>query len=168
MTGRLLAAIMLCVVVAACGDDDGEGAALPLVGEIEPAVAALEDELGQPPQYYEIRATPLFVTLWVSADEGRRAIPYVYADGELADADAAQEVASGLTFAAADALTFDADDVLDQVEADLDGSTITQFSIVGGADGAVRLGAITQSDRGGQLDIQVSPTGDVLEATPLD
>lgn len=152
--------------MAACGDDGDS--ALPRLGDIGPAVEALEDELGQPPQYYEIRATPLFVTLWVSADEGRRAIPYVYADGELADPEASQEGASGYTFAAAAALTFDPDAILDQVEADLDGSTITEFFIEGGAAGAFSLGVITQSGRGGQLDIRVSPDGDVLEATPID
>ena len=164
----VLAAGLLCVTVAGCGDDDGGGSALPLVGDIAPAVEALEGELGQPPQYFEINATPLAVTLWVSADEGRRAIPYVYAEGELADPEASQDGASGYTFAAADALTFDPDEVLDQVAADLDGSTITEFSVVGGDGGAVRLGVVTQSERGGQLDIAVSPDGEILEAVPID
>src|SRR5688572_4235860 len=89
-TTRLLAVVLTGLLVAApgCGDDDGGDADRPLVGEIAPAVQALEEELGDAPHYFEIRATPLAVTLWVSADRGHRAIPYVYADGELAEADA--------------------------------------------------------------------------------
>lgn len=166
--GALLGSLALAVVGAACGGDDDGSAGLPLVGDIGPAVEALEAELGQPPQYYEIHATPLSVTLWVSADEGRNAIPYVYAGGELADPAGAQEVENGVTFAAADALTFDADQILDQVEADLDDSTLTEFSIVGGEGGAVRLGAVAQSERGGRLDIRLSPDGTPIEATAID
>ena len=167
MRKRFLAAALLGCVLAGCGDDADGDSALPLVGDIGPAVEALEDELGGTQQYFEIHASPLVVTLWVSADEGRRAIPYVYAGGELADPEASQE-ASGFTFAGGDALTFDATTVLDQVEADLGGSTIVEFSIVGGERGAVRLGVVTESERGGQLDIRVSPNGDVLEAAPID
>ena len=155
---------------AACVADDGGGggdADLPLVGEIAPAVAALESELGDAPQYFEIRATPLAVTLWVSADQGRRAIPYVYADGELAEAGTGGE-AGGFTFAAADALTFDPDHVLDQVVEDLEDSALTQFSIVGGENGSVRLGVVTESTHGGRLDIRLSPDGEPLEVSEID
>ena len=153
---------------AGCGDDAGD-ADPPLVSEIAPAVEALEGELGSPPQYFEIRASPLAVTLWVSADQGRRAVPYVYADGELDDPDAAQEVdPGGFTFAAADALTFDPDHLFDQVTAELDRATLSEFSVLGGADGAIRLGVIARSERGGRLDVRLAPDGEVLEAIPID
>ena len=157
-------------LVAACGGDDFDADADPLlIGEIEPAVAALVEELGEPPQYYEIRATSLSVTLWVSADQGRLALPYVYSDGKLGAPDAAQAVdPGGFTFDAADALTFDADNVLDQVERELEDTSITEFFILGGADAAVRLGAIGQSARGGRLDVGLAPDGQVLEVAPID
>lgn len=159
---RPVAFLALIAVASSCGDDAGGGADRPLVGDIVPAVEALEAELGDAPQYYEIRATSLGVTLWVSADEGRRAIPYVYADGELADPEAAQSVAGGYTFAAADALSFEPDHVLDQVVDDLD-TPLTQFSIVGTAAGEPRLTVTAQSERGGQIDIVLAPDGRVLE-----
>jgi hypothetical protein len=155
------------LVVAACADDDDGDADLPLVGAIAPAVGALEDELGDAPHYFEIRATPLSVTLWVSADQGHRAIPYVYADGQLADAGDAQVVEGGFTFAAADALGFDPADVLDQVAADLD-SALTQFSIVGTEGGDPRYSVTARSERGGELDVQVDADGTPLEALPVD
>ena len=107
------------------------------------------------------------MTLWVSADQGHRAIPYVYADGELADAGAAQVVEAGFTFAAADALEFDPDEVLDQVVDDLD-SPLTQFSIVGTESGDARYSVTARSDRGGELDIQLDADGTPLEAVPVD
>ena len=164
---RIVAVLALITVTSSYGDDDGGDADLPLVGDIEPAVEALEDELGDAPQYYEIRATPLAVTLWVSADQGRRAIPYVFADGELADPEAAQTVDAGYTFAAADALTFESDHVLDQVVDDLD-TPLTQLSIVGTEAGEPRMTVTAQSDRGGQLDIVLAPDGHVLETLTDD
>lgn len=155
------------MLATACGDDDDGDAALPLVGDVAPAVGALERELGDAPQYYEIRATPLSVTLWVSADQGHRAIPYVWADGELADAGSAQVVESGFTFAAADALEFDPDEILDQVADELD-SPLTQFSIVGTETGAPHYAVTAQSDRGGEIDIQLDADGTPLEAVPID
>jgi hypothetical protein len=161
-------ALVAGLVFSACGDDGGDGgdSALPIVGEIAPAVAALEEELGDAPQYFEIRATPDYVTLWVSADEGRLAIPYPYADGELGEP-GDSGAASGYTFAAADALEFDADTVLDQVADDLD-SPLTQFSILGTQSGAPRYTVTAQSERGGELDIQLDADGTPLEAVPVD
>jgi hypothetical protein len=158
---------LLCIALASCGGDDDEGdAELPLVDEIEAAVETLEEVLGDAPQYFEIQATPLAVMFWVSADEGRRAIPYVYADGEVADPGASAR-ANGLTFAATTALVFDPESVLDQVSADLDDATLTQFSIVGADDGGVRLSVVAESARGGRLDIRLSPEGEPLEVTEL-
>ena len=163
MAGALVAGL----VFSACGDDEGDGgdSARPLVGEIAPAVAALEEELGDAPQYFEIRATPDYVTLWVSADQGRLAIPYPYADGELGEP-GESGAASGYTFAAADALEFDADTVLDQVADDLD-SPLTKFSILGTESGAPRYTVTSRSEPGGELDIQLDADGTPLEAVPV-
>lgn len=171
MTRALLALALgvLSVAVVGCGDDDDGGSDPPLVGEIAPAVEALEDELGRAPEYFEIRATPLLVTLWVSADQRRLAIPYVYADGELGEPDAAQRVEpGGFTFVSADALTFDADHIFDQVTTDLEGTTISEFFILGAANDTERLGATGESERGGRLDMVLAPDGEVLEVTSID
>jgi hypothetical protein len=160
-------AVALATAVVACGGDGGDDADRPLVGEIAPAVEALEAELGDAPHYFEIRATPLTVTLWVSADQGHRAIPYPYADGELGDPGGAQVVEGGYTFTAADALGFAVDGILDQVADDLD-APLTQFSIVGTASGEPRYTVTAQSERGGELDIQVDADGTPLEAVPID
>ena len=159
-------AIVAGLVFAACGDDGGGDADLPLVAEIAPAVEALEEELGDAPHYFEIRATPDYVTLWVTADQGRLAIPYPYADGELGDPGESKP-ASGFTFAEADALDFDPGAVLDQVADDLD-SPLTQFSIVGTERGDPRDSVTARSERGGELDIQVDADGSPLEAVPID
>jgi hypothetical protein len=163
----VVAFVAALALLGSCGDDDGEGgngAEMPLVGEIAPAVAALEGELGGAVRYYEIRADSLAVTLWVSAREGRWAVPYVFADGELSDPQPAQPVDGGFAFAADDALQFDADHVLDQVADDLADSTLTQFWIEGGEGGATRLNVTAESARGGVLEIVLSPDGEPLEA----
>jgi hypothetical protein len=158
---------LFVVAVGACGDGDDDGdAELPLVGEIAPAVEALEEELGDAPQYFEIRATSEYVTLWVSADQGRLAIPYPYANGELGDP-GDSGAASGYTFAAIDGLAFDPDAVLDQVDEDLD-TPLTQFSILGTESGAPRYAVTARSDRGGEIDIRVDADGTPLEAVPVD
>ena len=73
----------------------------------------------------------------------------------------------GYTFAAADALTFEPDDVLDEVVDDLD-TPLTQLSIVGTEAGEPRMTVTAQSDRGGQLDIVLAPDGRVLETLTED
>lgn len=167
MTPRWLAGAIVAGLFVACGDDDADDHALPLVGDIAPAVAALERELGDAPQYFEIRATPLAVTLWISADQGRRAIPYVYAQDELAAPEASEAVDGGFTFsAAAEAVAFDPDTILDQVVEDLD-TPLTQFSILGTQSGEPRLAVTAQSERGGQFEIVVAPDGRVLETVTL-
>lgn len=162
MIRRFAAIGVVLLLVAACGDDDdGDDRPAPIVDEIERAVNAVERELGEATEYFEIVATPLAVTVVVAADEGRRAVPYVWADGELTDPDAGQE-ASGFTFEAAEALAFDADGVtaaMDEVPAQ---STLSQFSIVGTESGAPRFRLIAQSQRGGVMEIQLDASGDVL------
>jgi len=163
---RTLVVILLLVVVAGCGgDDDSDAGSGPLIGEIAPAVDALEDRLGGTQEYFEIFADPLKVTLWVATDDATEATPYVYAADELSDAQESQ-AAEGETFTAAEGLTF-GDDVLDRVLADM-GDNLTGFSIVAPSDGAVRLSAIVTSDRGGTLEVVLAPDGAILESGPVD
>src|SRR3954454_16272799 len=86
--------------------------ALPLVGEIDDAVAALEAKLGAPQQFFEINATTQLVNLIVALNDGKVAQPWVYLKGELSSAEGAP--ASGHTFAAG-ALDFNPETVLSQV-----------------------------------------------------
>ncbi len=76
----------------------------------------------------------------------------------------AAQPAQGQTFTAAEALTFDADRVLDDVAGDLAGSTIDSFSIVGSADSGVQFAVVVVSDRGGEISVQVDGQGRVLAA----
>jgi hypothetical protein len=159
---RLGVVLFAVLSLAACGGDSVEG---PLVDEIPAAVDALEGELGSPQAYFEINADPAKVTLWVASDDASTATPWVFADGELAQADEPQD-AEGETFTAGEGLTFDAETVLDQVLDDF-GDNVRQFSIVGGTGDVVRFGAIVQSDRGGQLDVGLGADGQVIEASPV-
>ena len=163
---RFVAVVAAVLTLGACGGgDDGDDAAGPLIGEIPAAVEALETELGGAQDFFEINADPGKVTLWIAADEATTATPYVFADGELSQADDPQE-ADGETFTADEGLTFDSETVLDQVLQDF-GDNVQQFSIVGGAGDAVRFGVIVQSDRGGRLDVGLGSEGEVLEASAV-
>jgi hypothetical protein len=92
---------------------DAATRALPLVGEIDDAVAALETKLGAPQEFFEINATSKLVNLIVALNDGKVAQPWVYLDGQLSSAEGAP--ADGHTFVAG-ALDFDPDKVLSQVE----------------------------------------------------
>jgi hypothetical protein len=139
------------------------------VQDIAPAVTALEAELGGPQDYFELDATALGVTLWVAGtaagddDAATTATPYLYVGDKVASNGAAQP-AQGQTFTAADALTFDADRVLDDVAGDLADSTIDSFSIVGSADTGVQFAVVVASDRGGEISVQVDGEGRVIAA----
>lgn len=165
---RALAAVSLstCLAVGlvACGDDDGPTG--PLVGEIAPAIEALEAELGGPQDYFEVFADLDKVALWVATEDATVAVPYVWADGELSPVTDAGGDAAGETFTADDALDFDADTILATVLDDL-GDNVTKFSIIGGPGDIVRYSAIVESDRGGVLEVVVDDDGTILESGEL-
>ena len=169
----VLLALALGIVGAACSSElsgpsssppptatasvpgDGEP---PRVDLIEPAIAALEAQLGLPQQYFEINATSHLVNLFVALNDGTLVQNWLYFDGELTSKPA--QPAQGHTFSAA-AVTFDPNTVLSQIEHDLPDTTIDLFLIEGGANGAVRYTAIVTSSQGGQLEIVVGPDGTV-------
>lgn len=158
----ILAAVVL---VGACGDDGDGDVAGPLVGEIGPAIEAIEAELGGPQEYFEIFADLNKVSVWVAMDEAPTAVQYVWAGGELTQPPNATGDGEGETFVADD-LDLDADDVLDQVLDDL-GDNVTRFSIIGGEGDIVRYSALVESDRGGILEVVVDADGTILESGPL-
>ena len=132
--------------------------ALPLVGEIDDAVAALEAKLGSPQEFFEINATTQLVNLIVALNDGKVAQPWVYLDGQLSSTEGAP--ASGSTFDSS-ALDFDPDKVLSQIETKLPQSSIDLFFIEGGKDNTVQYTAAVTSSQGGQLLVVVGPDGTV-------
>src|SRR3954452_19583538 len=102
--------------------------ALPLVGQIDDAVAALQAKLGAPQQFFEINATTQLVNLIVALNDGKVAQPWVYLDGQLSSAEGS--TANGHTFAAG-ALGFDPDAVLSQVRPKLPEASLDLFFVQG-------------------------------------
>jgi hypothetical protein len=155
-------AAALLAVGAACGG--GKGPARPALDQIAPAVAAVEEKLGGPQQYFEINATPQAVNLFV-ADAARTTVtPYVYIGGALAES-GRPAGAEGNTFAAS-ALTFDPHTILDGVVGELKDSDVVLFTIAGGPGGAVEYTAGVQSQQGGTLEITLGADGTVKSVTP--
>jgi hypothetical protein len=152
----------VAVLVVACGGGDAD-AARPLVGQIDPAMAAVDAELGSPQRYFEVNATPQVVNLFVASAHGTTVTPYVYVGGELAPAGRPAS-ASGSTFAA-DSVAFEPT-ILDAVAEELPEADLSVFTIVGGPDGAVQYSVDVQSERGGTLTVVLGPDGAVQSVGP--
>jgi hypothetical protein len=165
---RLAGALLIAALLVGCGGgDDGDQSVQPvLVGDIRPAIEAVEAELGGSQEFFEVNATAQLVNLFVSVDGGSSAVPYVFFDGELQSPAPALSVESGFTFSA-DAIDFDEDTVLDAVAAELPVSTIDGFAIEGGEGGIVRYLVSTVSEQGGVLAVTVAADGTVLEVDPV-
>jgi hypothetical protein len=154
----LVAAAPVSMVLAGCGGDDDPPLRLDRIDE---AIAAVENERGGRQQYFEINATALLVNVFVASEDG--VVPYTYVDDALASQ--AARPAEGATFSA-DAVTFDADTMLDAVTDELPDATLEVFSIVARDDGQVQYGVIASSSAGGTLDITLTPDGDVVAVDP--
>ena len=159
-TGCVAAVVML----VACGGSGGNDAGF--VGDINDAVAAVEDERGGPQEYFEITANVQLTNVFVAVEGATAAVPYVYLDGELEAPGPLLEGASGHIFVAAD-IDFDPDVVFDSVEAELPEATIDAFSIEGGEIGSVRYVISVRSEQGGALDVTVAADGTVLAVDPV-
>ena len=96
---RRVGVLVGLLLLAACGGD-GEGSAndtrasvseapasgdLGWAGDVYLAVEAVEDELGEGQEYFEVTATAQVTNVFVAVDDATAAIPYAYVDGELAD-----------------------------------------------------------------------------------
>jgi hypothetical protein len=160
------------VALAACSggsgssDSAGNDEQSSFVADVRLAAEAVEAELGGPQEFYEITATPQLTNVFVAADAGTSAVPYIYVDGELQPPAPAIEGVEGQTFTS-DALDFDEASVLDGVTADLPTATVDAFSVEGGAGGFVRYVISARSAQGGVLDIVVAPSGAVVEVIAL-
>jgi hypothetical protein len=152
--------------LAACGGGDGgDDPARPLLSAIRPAVEAVEAELGGPQRYFEVNATPQVVNVFVASADATGVTPFVYVGDELAPA-GAPSTAQGATFGA-DALTFDADHILDELTTELPDSDVVLFTVVGGPGGAVQYAARVQSSAGGVLDVTLAADGTVQSVDPV-
>lgn len=171
----------MLVVLGACSDDAAGPAdtvavatttiaaqaadELPLLNEIEPAIAALVAQLGGPQQYFEINATARLVNLFVALNNGAVAQPWVYLDGVLSSTEG--QAASGGTFAAS-TVSFDPDVILSTVRTDLPGISIESFYIHGDGQGNVLYGILATSDKGGGLDVVLGADGSVKSVDPVN
>jgi hypothetical protein len=163
LVGLLVAAL----VVAGCGGDDSAGDDAPPLGDdILAAVAAVEDELGDGQDYFEVTATGLVTNVFVAVDDATAAIPYAFIDGELLPPEPRLDGASGFTFTA-DAIEFDPGAVLSELADELPDATIEALSVEGGDGGVVRYVALVRSDVGGALEVTLGPDGAVLAVDPL-
>jgi hypothetical protein len=153
-------------MLAGCGGDEAEEPVLPLIGELDEAMAAVDAELGGPTAFFEVNATTTLVNLFVAAEGGTQVVPYVYVDGALREPGPPGEVAGGATFVAEDVPAVD-DTVVDRLLEELDAPILERFVVTGAGDGAVVLEVIVASERGGRLAVAVSPTGEILSVDPL-
>ncbi len=170
--------LALCLCVVGCGGDDASSdttdtttdstvvaAPLPIVEQIDGAVAALEAELGGPQEYFEINATAQLVNLFVALDGGTMAQPWLYFDGQLTSE--APAPAAGGVLLAVD-LDFNPSKIFSQLEAELPGVTIESFYIHGDGQGAIQYGALLTTSQGGGLDVQLGPDGRIISSEPLN
>lgn len=148
---------------SAAGSSTVPGGGLPRTDLIQPAVRALEAQLGAPQDYFEINATSHLVNVIIALNDGAYAQNWLYLDGTLTSKE--PQPASGKTFRA-DALDFDPAAVLSKITTDLPGASADLFLIEGGPNGVVRYTVVVTSSKGGQLLVVVGADGHVIEVDP--
>lgn len=168
--------VVSVALLAACGGSDGDGddsgptervpvEAPDFVLAVSDAIEAVEAELGEGQEYFEVTANSQFANVFVAAEDATVAVPYLFVDGELQPPAPAQSGAAGNTFTAAD-VDFEPDLVLSGVSADLPNTSIDALSVYGDGVGAIYVLGAT-SEVGGQLDIVVSSTGAIISVDPI-
>lgn len=164
--GVIGAVLSIALLGTACGADD---APLPLVGQIAPAVEALDAALDAAPgevEFFEVNADVQLVNLFVASDAGASVTGYIYVDGELIGPAPSRPVEAGYTFGADD-VDFDPSVVLARVSEELPGSEIVRFVITATDAGGVRYEAFVRSAQGGALVVVVDAEGEVLAVLPV-
>jgi len=166
-------AVAICLALVGCSGDDSasdttplaSAADLPIVGQIDEAIAALEGALGGPQEYFEINATAQLVNLFVALDEGTTVQPWLYLDGELTVEEPTP--AGGGVLRATD-LDFDPTIIFSQLLSQLPGATVESFYVHGDGQGAVQYGALLTTSQGGALSVELGPEGEILSSEPLN
>ena len=174
MSRATAVAIAICITFAGCTDEGssqpttstaGLAGELPIVNQIDDAIAALEAELGGPQDYFEINATARLVNLFVALEAGTSVQPWVYFDGELTFEEGA--AAQGGVLRATD-LDFDPAAIFSKLVSELPGASVESFYIHGDGQGAVQYGALLTTSQGGAIDVQLSADGQILSSEPLN
>ena len=153
-----------CSVLVACGGGD-EGSQTPAlrVDLIDPALDAVEESLGASTTYFEVNATPLVVNVFVAV-ESTSVVRYTF-DGESLVGPSTPVDATGVTFVRG-IVDLNADEVLDEVVAELPESEPTMFVVTGaGTSGAalrVEYRVLMRSARGGELAVMVDANGSII------
>ena len=141
------------------------GAELPIIEQIDEAVAALDTELSGAQSFFEINATARLVNMFVALNNGAVAQPWVYLDGTLTSSEG--QPASGGSFEIA-AVDFDPEVILSTVLTDLPDITIETFYIHGDGQGHVLYGVLATTSKGGGLDVILGADGAVKSVDPVN
>ena len=176
MSRSTVVAVTVCLALSACSSDGAStdsttstvaisDAALPIVEQIDDAIAALEAELGGSQEYFEINATPLLVNLFVALEAGTAAQAWVYLDGALTSKES--QPAQGGTLRRAN-LDFDPATILLHLQSELPGAAVESFYILGDGQGAVQYGALLTTAQGGAIDVQLRSDGQIISSEPLN
>ena len=180
-------ALAVAVAVAGCSNDDASsstplstplptvevaqsavgpvGVELPIIEQIDEAVAALDTELRGAQSFFEINATARLVNMFVALNNGAVAQPWVYLGGTLTSSEG--QPASGGSFEIA-AVDFDPEIILSKVLSDLPDITIESFYIHGDGQGNVLYGVLATTSKGGGLDVILGPDGAVKSVDPVN
>lgn len=163
---RVLALLAVGALASACGSDDEGSDDLGLGEDVLAAIAAVEVDLGEGQEYFEVTATASLTNVFVAIDAATAAVPYVFRSGELQPPAPALTGAEGFTFTA-EAVDFDPDAILSQIADELPDATIEALSVEGGEGGVVRYVASVRSQVGGVLEVTLGPDGAVLAVDSL-
>ena len=139
-------------------------AELPAVDLIEPALRAVQDEVGGDIEFFEINAMPHAVNVFVALNGATVAQQYVYVDGVLSAGQG--QSASGGTFTA-DQLAFDPTTVFSTIRGQLPETILQTFYVNGDGQGNVKYAVLAVAQCGGALDIVVGPDGEIISVDPL-
>ena len=173
------AMVAMLLMLGACSEDSGglpdmvasptvalpPADELPILDQIEPAIAALEAQLGAPQEYFEINATARLINLFVALNNGAVAQPWLYLERTLSSTEGVP--ASGGTFSSL-AVDFDPAVILSTVLTELPGISIESFYIHGDGQGNILYGVLAVSDKGGGLDVVLGVDGSVKSVDPVN
>lgn len=161
--GPFLAVAALVLGAAACGGGDDGDAVIdgPRVDWIDDAIDAVEEQYGEPQQYFEISATADRVSVIVAVDDATAAEQGFWDPTDGLVGPESVGPANGATFVADD-LDFDSDQILARVADELPDSEIVDFAITGASGDAVIYDAVLRSELGGTLLVQLASNGQIL------